>query len=67
MKKCFLFFVFFNAVSIPNIYASCYDISSCSKELSDIEISKSSNATCYRVTKDGLIGKIVGIDDEKMI
>ena len=52
MKKCFLFFVFFNAVSIPNIYASCYDISSCSKELSDIENSKSSNATCSRVTKD---------------
>ena len=51
MKKCFLFFVFFNAVSIPNIYASCYDVSSCSRELDDEENRRNSTQSCTHFLK----------------
>lgn len=50
-KTLYLLFALFSAVSITNIYASCYDVSSCRRELDDEENRRNSTQMCTSVLK----------------
>ena len=50
-KTLYLLFALFSAVSITNAYASCYDVSSCSRELDDEENRRNSTQSCTHFLK----------------